>query len=331
VKAVRTLKIGVLAVLGIGACQSDGTPSGPEMEPGVEVRADVAPAANTWVKRADMPTGRSGLVAAAVNGVVYAIGGATGEATAKVEAYFPNLTSFVLWGTKAPLPAPRVYPHGAAVLGGKIYVPGGLDAGHNPTKTLYRYNPATNTWTRKADLPRAGFGGVSAAIDGKLYVYVPYGPDPYGPDPDAALYRYDPSTNAWTQRAQPPAFQRGAAVGVINGKMYLAGGMSAQNQLLATLRVYDPASDSWTLKTPMPTARAVMTGRAIDGKLYVAGGYSSKTLDVTEVYNPATNSWSVKAPMTTPRYGAASAVVSGKLYVIGGGNQGGKANEMYTP
>jgi len=52
---------------------------------------------------------------------------------------------------------------------------------------------------------------------------------------------------------------------------------------------------------------------------------------VTEVYNPATSSWSVKAPMTTPRYGAASAVVNGKMYVIGGGNQGGKANEMYTP
>jgi N-acetylneuraminic acid mutarotase len=329
VKAVRALKIGVLALLGIGACQSDSMPSGPEMQPGAEIRAVVAPAANTWVKRADMPTGRYGLVAAAVNGVVYAIGGSTGATTAKVEAYSPNATSFVVWGTKSPLPAPRALPHGAAVLGGRIYVPGGLDAGQNHTKTLYRYNPTANTWSRKADLPRAGFGGVSAAIDGKLYVYVPYGPEG---SPDAALYRYDPSTNAWTQRAHPPGVQRSAVVGVINGKLYLAGGMSAQNQPLATLRVYDPANNSWTLKAPMPTARALPAGRAINGKLYVAGGYAApQMLDVTEVYDPATNSWSVKAPMTTQRYGAASAAVNGKLYVIGGGNQGGKANEMYTP
>jgi len=329
VKAVRTLKIGVLAVLGIGACQSDSLPSGPEMQSGVETRAEVAPASNTWVNLPSMPTGRQGLVAAAVNGVVYAIGGSTGEATAKVEAYLTNSTSFVLWRSKAPLPAPRNLPHGAAVLGGKIYVPGGLNNGQNHTKSLYRYDPTANTWTRKADLPRAGFGGVSVAIDGKLYVYVPYGPEG---SPAAALYRYDPSTNAWTTRAQPPGVQRLAAVGVINGKMYLAGGMSAQNQPLATLRVYDPANNSWTLKAPMPTARALPAGRAIDGKLYVAGGYAApQALDVTEVYNPATNSWSVKAPMTTPRHGAASAVANGKLYVIGGGNQGGKANEMYTP
>jgi N-acetylneuraminic acid mutarotase len=323
------MKIGVLAVLGIGACQSDSLPSGPEMQSGVDTAADVAPASNTWVKRLDMPTGRYGLVAAAVNGVVYAIGGATGEVTDKVEAYSPNSTSFVIWTPKAPLPAPRNLPHGAAVLGGKIYVPGGLDAGQNHTKSLYRYNPTTNTWTRKADLPRAGFGGVSAAIDGKLYVYVPYGPEG---SPAAALYRYDPSTNAWTTRAQPPGVQRLAAVGVINGKMYLAGGMSAQNQPLATLRVYDPANNSWTLKAPMPTARALPAGRAIDGKLYVAGGRGAgQTFDVTEVYNPATNSWSVKAPMTTPHYAAGTAVVNGKLYVIGGGGQSGKGHEMYTP
>jgi N-acetylneuraminic acid mutarotase len=328
VEAVRTLKIGALALLGIGACQSDSLPSGPEMQPGVEIRADVAPAANTWINRADMPTGRYGLVAAAVNGVVYAIGGATGAATDKVEAYFANSDGFVLWGTKAQLPAPRNLPHGAAVLGGKIYVPGGLDGGQNHTKTLYRYNPATNTWTKKADLPRAGFGGVSAAIDGKLYVYVPYGPEG---SPAAALYRYDPSTNAWTERAQPPGVQRSAAVGVINGKMYLAGGLSVQNQPLPTLRVYDPTNNNWTLKAPMPTARALPAGRAIDGKLYVAGGYAApQTLDVTEAYNPATNSWSAKAPMTTARYGAASAVVNDKLYVIGGQDHG-KENEMYTP
>ena len=47
------------------------------------------------------------------------------------------------WATKANMPT--AWPSGAVTINGKIYVPGGLNADANPTKTLFVYNPGTNT------------------------------------------------------------------------------------------------------------------------------------------------------------------------------------------
>src|SRR5689334_10891586 len=93
-----------------------------------------AAAVSGWAPIPAMPAARIGLAAAAVNGVVYAIGGSsafgqiwigsigtTGLAT--VEAYDVATGS---WSQKAPLPEPRVYPAGATVIDGKIYVVGGI-------------------------------------------------------------------------------------------------------------------------------------------------------------------------------------------------------------
>jgi len=339
VNPFASVNLGLLVLLGLAACQPDGLPSGPEMDAGVQPQAQVD-APNSWVNRISMPTKRRGLVAAAVNGVVYAIGGYVGDmatepTVATVEAYRPDIVTFTPWTTKAPLPEPLAYSNGAAVIAGKIYVAGGVHFTNNGAvvkKTLYRYDPATNAWTRLADMPRTSSSGVSAAIDGRLYVYAPFGAedDSY----EAALYRYNPSTNAWVKRANPPAAQTGAVVGVINGKMYVAGGFSGKGQPVATLTVYNPVTNTWATKAPMKVARGGAAGRAINGKLYVAGGAigsSTGSTALTEVYDPATNAWTKRAEMLTPRTSAGSAAVNGRLYVIGGAGGSGRVNEMYQP
>jgi N-acetylneuraminic acid mutarotase len=190
--------LGALGVLGLAGCQGSSLPS----EPQAAVTAGPSPVTAEiifpWKARAPMPTGRVGLVAATVNGIVYAIGGhssETGGPVRTVEAYDPASNT---WKTKAKLPGARVFPSGAAVINGKIYVPGGRNANDVITKSLYVYNPATDTWTTKAQIPVASAYGAAAAIDGKLYVFTPYyaGKGPH-------LYRYDPSTNTWTKRAPP--------------------------------------------------------------------------------------------------------------------------------
>ena len=110
-----------------------------------------------------------------------------------------------------------------------------------------------------------------------------------------------------------PTVRHGAASGVINGKLYVAGG-----QTLATLEVYDPATDTWTTKAPMPTARFGVGGGVINGKLYVVGGDNGSKLATLEVYDPATNTWTTKAPMPTPRSLPGAVAIDGKLYVAGG-------------
>lgn len=86
------------------------------------------PASGRWSSLPPMPTGRSGHAAAAVGSCLYVFGGegnrnARSGVFAEVEAY--NAATNI-WKSLEPMPAPR---HGimAAVLSGRIYLPGGAD------------------------------------------------------------------------------------------------------------------------------------------------------------------------------------------------------------
>ena len=89
------------------------------------LHAVYSPAADSWSFRALLPTPRSGLSAAYVDGKIIAFGGeAPGIVFAANEAYDPASDT---WETVAPMPVPRHGLHGAtaAVVGSTVYVPGG--------------------------------------------------------------------------------------------------------------------------------------------------------------------------------------------------------------
>jgi N-acetylneuraminic acid mutarotase len=87
-----------------------------------------------------------------------------------------------------------------------------------------------------------------------------------------------------------------AAVGVINNKIYIAGGTGTPSQ--RELEAYDPVANIWTVKAPMSVPRNHCAGGVIDGKFYVVRGrYGQGSTNDLEVYNPQTNSWSTRAPM----------------------------------
>jgi N-acetylneuraminic acid mutarotase len=311
--------------------------------PSRNLAAEVVP--NAWTRRIRMPTARAGLVAAKVNGVIYAIGGRGTAALQKVEAYDPNTSTLVPWIPRAPLPAARELPNGAAVINGKIYVAGGLTA-LGPTSSLYVYNAASNSWSTKKPMPIRSHGGGAVAIDGKLWVITTQAGDSGRFTGPTRLFRYDPAADTWSEREPAPHRHHRAAVGVIGGKIYVAGGMTKTIRNEVTyqyepepwreLDVYDPATNVWTTKASMPTARWGAAAGVIDGKLYVAGGRGANYSELTamEMYDPATNSWAARAKMLTPREGAGAAVMGNVMHVLGG--RGGPdtgvldTNEAYT-
>jgi len=77
------------------------------------------------------------------------------DSSRAVEAYTLSTNS---WSARKPLPNARFESNGASVINGRLYVTGGCSGSFfstcSPTKTLYVYNPATNAWSRKADMPR---------------------------------------------------------------------------------------------------------------------------------------------------------------------------------
>ena len=63
--------------------------------------------------------------------------------------YNPDIN---LWTTKAPFPKEKTFRAISFVIGDKAYCGGGETALSNNDNDYYKYDPATNTWTRVADM-----------------------------------------------------------------------------------------------------------------------------------------------------------------------------------
>ncbi len=110
---------------------------------------------------------------------------------------------------------------------------------------------------------------------------------------------------------------------VANGRIYVAGGISADGGVLSSAERYDPEVGRWTALAPLPVPRHHIAIVASKDKLYGLGGFSGtwpnwQAQSDVFVYNLAGNSWSQAPPMPTPRGEHVSAVVDGRIYVIGG-------------
>lgn len=328
----------------LAACSQDPTaisadPEAVMAEAGAATQStNVLQAGNTWTAKRSLWPWRGSMAAATVNGVIYVVGGRRQSqeppfivtAISRVDAYRVAANT---WSQVASLPGVRVSPNGASVISGKLYVSGGLNREFRPTKTLFVYDPGTNSWMRKADMPLAGCHGIQGVIGGQLYVYMPSTDDGTGCDGSsngAVVFRYNPATNRWVNRAAPPSAHVLGAGGVINGKFYLAGGGTK------ALHVYDPGSNTWMTRAPMSASRSSMAGAVLDGKLFLVGGGgwpSDYPLSTVEVYDPATNRWTMKAPLPIGTAEGAAAMAAAKIFYISGvvHELGGGTEQPWAP
>ena len=139
-------------------------------------------AEGNWIQKADMLTPRTRFSTSVVDGKIYAIGGeneAAGEfgeiSMAVVEMYDPKTDT---WQPKADMPTPRA-GLATSVVDGKIYAIGGQkkEKLQRPIGFTYRltelptvemYDPVTDTWTQKADMPTPR-STRACVVDGKIY------------------------------------------------------------------------------------------------------------------------------------------------------------------
>ncbi len=335
-----------LGLLALASCTENGTPTEPVTGRDQPPAAGLAVAANSWTAKVLMPTGRLALAAAVVNNslhqpILYAIGGddGAGQTMSTVEAY--NFATNA-WSTKAPLPVRLEATNGAGVIAGKIYVSGGRDLDNHspgsddgfPRKSLYVYDPVTNSWNRKADMPLHSMAGVTGVIDGKLYVHV-----------DNDFLRYDPATDSWSSLAKCPVVHFAGAGAVINGKFYVAGGVKYTlngPNAIKRLHVYDPVTNTWSAKALMPRGVYGAAGARLLGQLYVIGGAgpegSAGRGRLVQAYDPVTNTWALKARLPTWRSNLAASnfVLNGQQGIVAIGGYGGlgvrwlRSNDVYT-
>ena len=233
--------------------------------------------------------------------------------------------------------------HPAEVLGGKLYLLGGLGGGSEGKVQIY--DPALNRWTLGADMPFAAGSSLSAVIGGRIYVA---GGIVAGSSTTDRVARYDPATDTWDEVAPMPRGRNHAASATDGERLYVFGGRgpgSGDANVLEngfdTVQVYDPLTDTWqssddpgSTLAPLPQARGGM-GKAVfhDGLFYVLGGETlngagatpNRVYDRVDVYDPVRNTWRLAAPMRTPRHGIFPLLHAGRIYVAGGGARAGFA------
>jgi len=290
-----------------------------------------------------MPTKRTEVAAAALDGKIYVVGGfekpSLGNVmnfaiTRSVEVYDPTTDR---WTSKAPLPV-GLHHVGIGVVSGRLYIIGGYAKSGfsvwNPVATVYAYDPAADSWTERAPMPTARGALSVTEHDGKLYAIGGFDRKAN----NAQVEVYDPAQNEWTTAASLPTPRDHLATVSVAGKIYAIGGRTNgdYSQNLAVVEKYDPLTDRWKRVSDLPTARSGITAAVVEDRIYVFGGEGTVgTFNENEAYDPESDAWQRMEPMPTARHGLGSAVVKGRIYVISGGPTPGGSfsdlNEVFTP
>ncbi|HEY1251208.1 MAG TPA: kelch repeat-containing protein [Thermoanaerobaculia bacterium] len=267
--------------------------------------------AGEWRSLAPLNEPRQELAAAALGGRIYAVGGLGGRGNAN-EIYDPATDRWTL-GADLPIVTDHAW---AVAFDGLLYVGGGA------SNRVFSYDPVADAWTEVASSTFAHGGTPAAAVlAGRIVVAGGTGGAMTGNEVEA----YDPSTGRWESLAPMSCARNHTAGGVLDGRLYVAGGRPGSQ---SCLEVYDPAANVWTMRAPMPTGRSGIAGAVVADCFYVFGGEGNPAdpngvFHEVEAYDPASDAWTRLPPMQTPRHGIYAAVVGNAIYLPGGATQQG--------
>jgi N-acetylneuraminic acid mutarotase len=251
---------------------------------------------NTWTTKASSLELSYSNGVGRIGGQLYISGGYLGgregfccEATQRtLYAYDPVADRLI---RKADMP--RQTADGVTgVINGKLYVLSGTCVDDEPPvfdcdvasnrRLLYRYDPATNTWTTLGPAPHSHAGGAGGVINGRFYVA--------GGSGNRRLDVYDPATHRWRARADLPEARSGAAGAVLQNKLYVIGGTGPSGNRVVL--AYDPVTNIWKARASLNVGRSSLAAASLvtafgNPKILAAGGFDrSEGPGANELYTP---------------------------------------------
>ncbi len=273
-------------------------------------------AAKRWKSLAVMPSGRWGFATAAFRDKIYVFGGKDSDGvSSSVLAYDPGEDR---WSSFTPKPI-SAYDVGAAVVGGKIYVPGGWMATGEFTSTLEVYDPVADVWTRGAPMPSplAAYGLVS--LEGRLFVIGGWDGRRYR----SSLYEYDPSRDRWQVRADMPTPRAHVSAEAVDGRIYVIGGANSGGDL-DICEIYDPTQvvkggSPWSTGAPLPEPRSRAASAVLGRNIYIAGGRGRRASSTYLRYDVGGSRWlSFEIPFAGEWFDLGLEALDIRLYALGG-------------
>jgi len=266
-----------------------------------------------WSQLLELPTPRTRLALVTYDQHLFAVGGdRESGVTNLVEIYSIDTDT---WSPGAPKPTP-VSNVGAAVVRGRIYVPGGCVGVDQATDRVEVYDPSVDTWAQVTSLPIPLCAYALATANDMLFVFGGWD----GQDFVDRVFAYDPATDSWTELGPMPAARGFAAAGTIDGTVFLVGGYDGVHEIDDTF-AYDVASDTWAQRQPMSVGRGGLGVAVASGKLYAIGGGWENYLATNERYDPINDTWTAfESPVLGEWRNLGVAASDTHIYAVGGWN-----------
>uniref|UniRef100_A0A8D3ARW7 Kelch-like family member 33 n=1 Tax=Scophthalmus maximus TaxID=52904 RepID=A0A8D3ARW7_SCOMX len=230
----------------------------------------------------------------------------------------------VEWRRLGEMPEQPRFSHEVAVFEGQLYVFGGKNYYGicDTLNSVYRYDPHQNSWESLAEMQQKRCLFSVVVLDGKIYAIGGHC-DAEGID---SVERYCPTENSWSFTWPLDLPLSGHVAKVLQGQMFVSGGLNRDYRCLASMFLYRPETGS-TYLADMTEPHAHHCMETLGDFLYVAGGVTTDDrmtlVDqlACEVYSPAADTWTAFTSLPVPHVGAGSAVLEGKFYVLGGYSQ----------
>lgn len=289
-----------------------------------------AVAQDGWSAAATMPSAHNDALTATVNGRLYVVSGSSGSQTIRFD---PQSNT---WETREPLPVDRLAGAFGAGVGDRLYLFGGCEGSDcriGTVNTTHIYDEPSDTWSTGTPMPSVRSHGVTAVLNGEIYVIGGFSACPPCNE-TAAVEVYDPVNDTWrgTTGMTGTRSQMGAAV--YDGKIYVMGGATGGG-VVGEIAVYDPAELRWDPIVTMYTPRQAHGVAALGDALYAISGIDMglQPTRVVERLDMPEAVWTPVGSIPTGRYLAVPQVIDGRIWVagMGLGNQPSDVLEVYDP
>ena len=291
-----------------------------------------------WSNLPNMPFARHGMGVAVIGNSLYAVNGA-----AQLGHKGSTKTMQILTVPQAPptLVGAWQLRHSsrlavqqapAAVLGGRIWVAGGLTGPLQATAETQVYDPTVRTWGPGPALPVALNHAMMVNYRGTLWViggFVSQGGNPTA-TASARVLKLNKAQNGWIEGPPLHHARAAGAAAVVGDKIVVAGGRTGDpGKPVLPTEVYN--GTSWHDARAIPTPGDHLAAASDGTYLYAVGGEkltSSLPLATVQRFNPATSQWTQLTPMPAAAANVGAAVAGGQLITLGGETLGSVFNTV---
>ena len=240
---------------------------------------------NENISITSMPSNKESFTVSSIDNCIYSIGGVGYNIADKNECF--DITNDQGWIEKTSMLSKR-YNLTSSVVNNKIYCIGGnvyrTTTNAGTTGANECYDPVTDTWTTKTDMPNRRYSLTSSVVDNKIYCI---GGEHATLNQRNINEEYDPSTDSWTTKAEMTTHRANLSSSVVDNKIYCIGG-GENSSVFDTNECYDPLTNSWTTKSSIKTTLKESIAETVGNCIYIIGGRNNDSylLNTNYCYMP---------------------------------------------